>query len=1142
MSDNPKQRIAQRLEEAGLPTDRFIEVKDGEKASVDHEQHEAGEVSGNYGIYANGNDAVCILDIDDYGDLEDKSGISALHQLPTTLEQGSPHVGTHRIYHVEPTGDGRLVAAALADAFDSKKGNLKPSWGEVRVNNQYVVGAGSVLDGCDKEWCDDCATVDGGQYVLQQDTEIETISSEDLIDALSDDPVLSKAAEDADTRDAGQSERTAPSPPDDVDERLSYARERDDKLDRLMRGDYSDYDDDRSMAESALAFKLAFWLGDDKQTIASVLDHDAMTQKWAERSDDSYRDSVLSAVDEQDEFYSPSEKATDDAYAPDVDWEEVDRGAAILDAERGITEPHGDLSHEDGCYGYHVTYKEDGEVRTSFNVVTNFTLELEHVIQTYEGKLLTLRIHPSSPMEDSYAVQVHPTVFNSPQTFSEEIVRGRTTWFNPQRNATETLNYLRLTVGHQAAPQHVGTEYIGLHGDNYEEWVTPAGTIGPDGWVDQPTHKYYEKGGNQDMESSLEDKWALDPEDGAEYDDGVVRNILTRLPDVRMSSRGLPILGWFYAAPLKPIIHNDKGEFNLLQVTGDTEAGKTSTLQMFYQLFGADPAPFGCGDTNFTIEKKLAGTCGLPIWLDEYKPTDLSQRKLKWLHRRLREVTREKSVSKGQQDLGEITFKMRAPVVFSGEQTVTEAAVRRRTIMTHLTDQATSGTHQEAFCQLVGASYTDADGNEQYPSGYDLYDHARAFYRFILRKDVDDLTAAWHDARRETREHLRALNASDLEGSEFQGFQTIVFGVEIYREFAESFGVPEANIPDDRSLRAALEHVLSNIGPEGRRREHIDEFVELLNQAAAAGYLEENVHHRVYNPNMADDEALAFHMPSVFPAVKKYVREFNMEEEVSLLGKNDYIDSFSDKAEKGESYPLAVNHRVRNVENGAKCVVIDPYRASTVLPDGFNLSAFTDVPEDEEGGDVDDDSPDGGPPHTKINNAEPGFADLEAEVASLLDPKPWLEAEGTLKDESGVINFVARGDRAPDFEEGEQYRITDVYINRDQDDVLVAEYREGVTEVQKLGAVGDQTALDSAGPEDTAADGGEVLSEELDDKIQQWTTAKQSGSSGAPRADVVAAVSDDLEISEDRVEARVDDLLTDGKRIYSHTDGELETL
>jgi len=115
--EQQKEIVADRLEEAGLSTDRFVQCQPGEKESHDHSQGGIQSLSGNYGIYANGNDQLVILDVDDYDDLEDKSGLKALLDLSSTFEQGSPHNGTHKLYKVEPTEDGEL-AAELAEKHD----------------------------------------------------------------------------------------------------------------------------------------------------------------------------------------------------------------------------------------------------------------------------------------------------------------------------------------------------------------------------------------------------------------------------------------------------------------------------------------------------------------------------------------------------------------------------------------------------------------------------------------------------------------------------------------------------------------------------------------------------------------------------------------------------------------------------------------------------------------------------------------------------------------------------------------------------------------------------------------------------------------------------------------------------------------
>jgi hypothetical protein len=204
--DRDKRTVADRFAETDLAEDRFINVLDGEKGTHDHDTRysDPREVPGtNYGIYPDS--GLVDIDIDDYGDATDDAGQAGVLDLPDTLTAASPHTdgypGGHRYYHV--TGD---VADALESAFGTA--NPQPSWGEVRAVNQYVVGPGSQLDGCDKAWCDKCATPTGGRYRVATNEPIATISAETLVEALEADPKLG-ADEHASTRTSTATAATA---------------------------------------------------------------------------------------------------------------------------------------------------------------------------------------------------------------------------------------------------------------------------------------------------------------------------------------------------------------------------------------------------------------------------------------------------------------------------------------------------------------------------------------------------------------------------------------------------------------------------------------------------------------------------------------------------------------------------------------------------------------------------------------------------------------------------------------------------------------------------------------------------------------------------------------------------------------------
>lgn len=190
-----RETLAKRLNEAGLLEDRFIPVKNGEKGSVtDHtdpsNRHSSfADLSGNYGVYAGPNpdsDRWLIdVDVDDYSDDANSEALEAYRDLPDTFGTVTPHTdgdsGGHDFYVI----DGENVAEKINQAVGAN--NPSPSWGDIQVHNKYVVGPGSQLDGCGKEWCDDCATPDGGRYAIANDAPIAEIELADLLDVLEAD-------------------------------------------------------------------------------------------------------------------------------------------------------------------------------------------------------------------------------------------------------------------------------------------------------------------------------------------------------------------------------------------------------------------------------------------------------------------------------------------------------------------------------------------------------------------------------------------------------------------------------------------------------------------------------------------------------------------------------------------------------------------------------------------------------------------------------------------------------------------------------------------------------------------------------------------------------------------------------------------
>lgn len=200
------EKTGNRFVEVGLRENRFVSVKDGQKKCLDHDTryNDPDQVPGqNYGIYADQDDQLVILDVD-YYEAENEEGntvsLAALGALPRTLKIKSPHVpegdrGGHRIFKLA----GEETPAEL---FKRRLGtaNPVPSWGEVVAKNKYVVAPGSELSECDKDF-HDCSEPGEGLYEIKKNREIAEVEPETLIEALAADPDVSdvEAAEQSQT-------------------------------------------------------------------------------------------------------------------------------------------------------------------------------------------------------------------------------------------------------------------------------------------------------------------------------------------------------------------------------------------------------------------------------------------------------------------------------------------------------------------------------------------------------------------------------------------------------------------------------------------------------------------------------------------------------------------------------------------------------------------------------------------------------------------------------------------------------------------------------------------------------------------------------------------------------------------------------
>jgi len=101
----------------------------------------------------------------------------------------------------------------------------------------------------------------------------------------------------------------------------------------------------------------------------------------------------------------------------------------------------------------------------------------------------------------------------------------------------------------------------------------------------------------------------------------------------------IPTLAWFFATPFKPRIMKILGHFPVLMVWGTQGSGKSSLIRdIFWPLMGVSKKtdPFSCTETEFPMLRKLSSSSSIPIFLDEFKPSDMNEKRLEQVLRIVR--------------------------------------------------------------------------------------------------------------------------------------------------------------------------------------------------------------------------------------------------------------------------------------------------------------------------------------------------------------------------------------------------------------------------------------------------------------------------------------------------------------------------
>lgn len=1259
--DRCKTIVQERVAESELlPVGYFNNVANGSKASTvshsDPDNLSMQPPSGNYGITASDIDRMLLVDIDDHKDGYDADALEyAREHLPDTLTFRSAHNGEGRLYLVPRDDQGRLPGERLDDEFDAANVSAV-SWGEIRVEGQYIVGAGSQLDadGCTKDSCTSCAEPDGGRYTIQHDRPIAELDPDTLVDILDADRNLD-ATDDNDDRvdgdgttrnideydepvgaDSGDSD-AAPAG-DDPDASSGDSGTSDttpyDAIERLDAEDVAaetivaSWNDDHSSGDNVRAFypawdpgcngtanvvgrngwndtgglgkggpiEMAAIASDETDVDETVQPGEVAGEDWVTayqylKDDCGFDLPELSktALRKVDEIETESDAAMAlDAllglYEGDNDrdmehWSEIFEAVGALDPDtveeyadrvEEVTNVPADrvveharlIDHEDE-YGRIVvddgrTWYLAGTPRRRYELL-NFELDVQSLLSVERGPIRA-ELRAELDTGDEFQTAVEPGVFEKKERFDEEILSESfgAKFDPPEVNGStpyvqDLLNALKMWVHHQPAPRRTGVKHMGLH--DGDEFAIPDGTLTADGWTDDPDHVYLES------ETGAERRVSLANDDDTDLDD--VATILETVGHTRDPERFLPVLGWFYAAPLRPMIESfsESGEFNHLSVTGDTGSGKTATLSYLWRMFGMAGEPFSVDSSSFAQLATFSSTNSIPLWFDEYKPSDIRDYKIDAFHDLYRKATRGAFAERGNPDQTTTSYKIQAPVCVSGEQQIQGPAERRRSIMTQFRKETTDAGTETAteFKSLVGQAQID-DGEIQIGAGTpDPEAHALAFYKFACDIDSDELQELWYDALERAHTRLDQMGVVDaLDDLELQGIQTVLFGYEIMHRFAARVGADRDELPDRDQLDDAIAYVVDRIGPEGKRKSHADRFVELFGRAAAAtdpegGYVERGTHYEIVKEG-EEGEELRINLPRTYDALSKYAADHGIDRSDMLNSHLDYRDRFEELAEDPGTYVTTTMQYTAGVSNctGMRMTMLvdvlefdrEVLETDLIAPKEIRK----DADDDDHDSDLDsafdaDPKPIEEIEETEIVASTVATVDMQKHDGyNASDRGPRFTA--TLTDETGEAELVVwDDDQMPRIIDGGSIGPDALQVRnaqpQDYDGTLQLVVTDE-TEVTPAQAGAGATETPDAGPnqqiDDAATDGGtgETTNEQIDSRIVELVD-ELSGRTAAKRHLVEQTTAETLETDPDRVAGRIDKLLERGDLLTDDT-------
>ncbi|WP_408891542.1 hypothetical protein ACJ2CR_18975 [Myxococcus faecalis] len=550
----------------------------------------------------------------------------------------------------------------------------------------------------------------------------------------------------------------------------------------------------------------------------------------------------------------------------------------------------GEVYEDAYCY-YTVTQR--GEAKA----ISSFTFTPRALVETEEGEVFLgdVRTDKGTVLEGA---RLPRRAFHSRKELLNHLPSVHTQWTGSDNNVQGLLR----AVARRPVPRLPGTTTLGdFKQGEHHVWVAPGCTIGREGFLSASPVAYLPNG------TSLEGRIRYEAADEDTFHD-VAGTVFEYLPQLNTPQVVVPMLGWFFATPMKPRLMEKVGSFPLLFIHGTQGSGKSSMCtDVFWPLFGVPSSDaYSVTETEFALVKLLSATRSVPVVADEYKPYDMPLHRLQMLHRYMRRLYRGETEERGRSDLSVVSYRLHAPLCVAGETRPTEAALLERL----LTVNPEKATLKRRECRVAFRKLKSVN----------LALLAPRYIQFCLGRDFDaDFQVA------------RAVSDVFLTGREVptrvvDNVVAMLLGLHLFEEFAQECGY---TLPEDLGAREAVDAVLADIlETEAGVKNALDAFLEMLGVMAIQGELRHRVHY------VFDAERLCLHLESAYDAFRAHCRRIGYEGEVV---DTKALRRLLQENHREGGYVTALNERIcfDGRMNRRRAVVMDLSRTHVVSSEDF---------------------------------------------------------------------------------------------------------------------------------------------------------------------------------------------------------------